>query len=301
MNLIHEGGSQLAIPGRTLDRIESRAKIKVGEKRTSSKPGGKQYPAAVDYFVCDDSEFLQLAGEKPKTILVTLPFATAEENFTTGLERWVTAKQSRNQVLTCYTKDGGSDPIALRLTDFVKEQDVVRGPERGQGRTPISCLSDACYFRKDNSCKPMGRLQFFLKDGRTDTCLQFDTKSWNSIERIAGSLAACERSGDLRGRVFELSVSFHTKGADRFPVVEIKEVAVAINTEGDVSLADVYVIAQGVLDRKEESAYRKTLAGLLDAFRPGWREDEAYVAKIKEVGVEAALTGTLTRVAEKLA
>jgi hypothetical protein len=76
---------------------------------------------------------------------------------------------------------------------------------------------------------------------------------------------------------------------------------VAINNESEVNLADVYAVAQGVLDRKEEASYRQALADLLDAFRPGWKADEGYVAKIKEVGVEAALTGTLTRVAEKLA
>jgi hypothetical protein len=288
----------VAIPGRTLDRLDSRAKIKIGEKRTSQK--GREYPAAVDYFVCPDDEFLQLAGEKPKRVRITLPFATADENFSTGLERWVTAKQSRNQVLTCYTKDGSANPVALRLTDFVREGDEIRGPERGQGRTPITCLSDACVFRKDNSCKPMGRLQFFLEGGRTDTCLQFDTKSWNSIERIAGTLKGCERSGDLRGRVFELSVSFHTKGTDRYPVVEIEEVAVPINTPAQVSLADAYTNALGAVSRGDE-AENIILATLLDVYRPGWREDEAYVARVKEVGVKPALDATLKRIETELA
>lgn len=288
----------MGIPGRSFDRVETRAKVRIGVKKTAQS--GKKYPAAVDYFVCDDPEFP--AGQ-PKTLRITFPFATAADNFSTGLERWLSKKGGDGQVLTCYTKDAGRDPIALRLTDFVQPGDTTRGEARGQ-RTPITCTADACPFLKDKSCKPMGRLQFFLEGGRQDEALQLDTKAWNTIEEVSSGLLAAERRNpDLRGRVFELSVAFRQKGTDRFPVVSIKEAEVPLNpnSEADVNLAELMLRADAALSAADPDVMRVELAGLLDAIRPGWRDEQDYIARIKEVGVETALKGTVIRVAEMLA
>lgn len=282
----------MAIPGRNLERLESRAKVKVGEKR-----GGR--PASVDYFICPDAEFAQLAGEQPKQLRITLPYRTAEENFGTGLERWL-SKRGGGQLLTCYTKDDGPRPVALRLTDHVREADEVRGEARGQ-RTPITCGADACPFFKDRTCKPMGRLVFFLEGGRQDAPLQMDTKGWNTIEELSKELTAAERRNpDLRGRVFVLSVAFQKTAAGRFPVVSIKEDIIPINDEADIALADLCVAGQAAVEAGEEQGMKVALARLLDAFRPGWRDDTAYIDRIKEVGAQAALVATIDRATDRL-
>jgi hypothetical protein len=284
----------VGIPGRTLDRLDIRGKVKIGEKRKSAK--GRDYPAATDYFLSDDPDFFRIYGgiKEPRVLAITLPYATADENFSTGLERWLSKKDRSGQVLTCYTKDSGSDPIALRLTDFVQEADTVRGPERGQHRTPISCGADNCVFFKDKTCKPMGRLTFFLEGDNHAQPLQLDTKAWNSIERIAGSLKSSERLGPLNkpGRVFELTVAFHKKGTDRFPVVSIQEANVVI-TPDNIDHADALMAARGELERGTD--HRVVLAHLLDVIRPGWREQQSYIDRIKEVGAEAALAATFQR------
>lgn len=284
----------MGIPGRTLDRLDVRGKVKIGEKRKSQK--GKDYPAATDYFLSDDPDFARLYGDQAKALKVTFPYATADENFSTGLELWKSKKApATGQLLVCYTKDSGTDPIALRLTDAVGKDDKVRGPERGQNRTPISCGADNCAFFKNKTCKPMGRLTFFLDGDNHGQPLEFATKAWNSIERIAGALKSCERLGPLNkpGRVFELTVAFHTKGTDRFPVVSIQEVAVVI-TPDNIDAADALLAARGELERGETDV-RVVLARLLDVIRPGWRDQQAYIDRIKEVGAEVALQGIFQR------
>ena len=267
--------------------------MKIGEKRVSQK--GRSYPAATDFFQSDDPDFIRLYGEKASTLKITLPYASADENFPTGLERWVTSKKdSSRQVLTCYTKDSGRDPIALRLTDFVREDDTVRGPERGQNRTPITCRADDCPFFKDKSCKPMGRLTFFLDGDNHAQPLQFSTKAWNTIENIAGLLSSAQRLGPLNtpGRVFEMHVAFETQGDKRFPVVTLKEVQVVI-TPDNIDTASALADANIALEQGTEA--RVVLAKLLDAIRPGWRDDQRYIDRIKEVGPETALQGIFQR------
>lgn len=281
----------MGIPGRNLDRVETRAKVRIGVKKQGQS--GKSFPSAVDYFVCDDPEF---PSGQPKVLRITLPFATPDENFSTGVERWLKKRSGDGQILTCYSKDSGSNAVALRLTDQVNEGDEVVGEPRGQ-RTPIRCKADACVFWKDGSCKPMGRLQFFLEGGRTDEALQLDTKSWNTIENLVERLtAAYRRQQDLRGRVFELSVAFRHKGADRFPVVQIQEVGVPIVP--NVDLAEAMTAAERLAAAGD---VRSALAALLDAHRPGWRDDQAYIDRIKDVGVEVAYAKTLESVATVLA
>jgi hypothetical protein len=283
----------MGIPGRTLDRLDPRGKVKIGERRTSRN--GREYPAATDYFVSDDPDFARLYGDKPKTLRLTLPYATADENFPTGLERWLSSRQDRNrQVLTCYTKDDGPRPVALRLTDFMRGDEEVRGDARGQ-RTPITCAADDCPFFKDKSCKPMGRLTFFLDGDNHAQPLQLDTKAWNSIENLAGALKSCERLGPLNapGRVFDLTVAFVSKGQNRFPVMSLTEANVVI-TPDNIDHADALMAARGSLERGDTDT-RVILARLLDGIRPGWRDDQRYIDRIKEVGADTALQAIFQR------
>jgi hypothetical protein len=262
-----------------------RAKVRVGIKKQTSR--GTEFPAAVDYFVCDDPEFVQLCGEQPKAILVRFPFAAADDNFSTGMEWW------RGKQLTCYSKGDeiSGDLVAFRVEAEVRDEKVI-GPKMGRDRLPILCRFRECPQFKTKDCKPTGRLQFFLDGGRTDAVLQVDTHSWNTIEGLSAVFA---NLGDPRGRLFELSVSFHQKGRDRFPVISLSEVKVNVDTDVDVGVADQLLKLAAALSTDDEGIIRFELAATLELTNPGWRRNEKFVARIKEVGVVQAAAGLLTK------
>ena len=288
----------MAIPGRKLDKVDVRAKVRNGRK-----VGGK--PQSVDWFLSEDEEFQRLFPGEPKTIRILPAYATAEDTFSTGLEWW------RGKLLACYTKDGGKDPVALRVdgmktstgtVSFLDPDDVKRGAPVGNGRQPITCRADSCrHFgqnAKNKECRPMGRLTFFLEGGRTDQALQLDTKGWETIENLSGTLAAAARSGTLIGRVFELSVHWGRKGTSRFPVLTIKEDVTDVNTPQDVDKAEALVqlhrvLAQHAEGNSNEATVKVALATALDRTNPGWREKQPFIDRIKEVGAVEAAKGLL--------
>ena len=278
----------MAIPGHST-QYETRAKVRIGKKMGAR-------PASVDHFLSDDPELTNLFGAEPKQIRIRFPYQDANEAFSTGLEWWVKTNKGANQ-LACYTKgerEEGKD-VALRLPPYVNPENETLG-ETNSGRVKIVCPNRACPIFKEKKCKPMGRLLFFLDGGRTDKVLEIDTKSWNSIEKIEPVLQA---AGDLRGRVWTLSVAFESKGNKRFPVLSIEEAdVVQVNTESDVTRADSLLpllaaaTEEGVPGNDE--AVRSALAKALDITNPGWRDNEAFIARIKEVGVREAAKGLLT-------
>lgn len=284
----------MAIPGRSLDKVDTRAKVRVGIK-APRKPGGPALPQSVNYFVCDDPEVAQLAGDKPKVLSIVLPFATADECFSTGLEWW------KGKLLACYTHEGGSNPVALRIAqangiNLLDGDDDRRGEQVGQGRQPITCRADACkHFGRnaDNKeCRPMGRLQFFLEGGRTDSALQLDTKGWNTIEQIASALKRAE-TRDLRALRWQLHVEMVKKGRDQYPLVTIKEAPTPINTPTDVEKAEALRTIEAAFAADDTIipplTARVVLASALDLTNPGWKLKPAIIDKIKEVGPDAAL------------
>jgi hypothetical protein len=180
---------------------------------------------------------------------------------------------------------------------MVNQDDVRLGDPIKSGRVPIVCRFRGCPIFERGDCKPMGRLVFWLEGAPKDEVYQLDTKSWNSIEALTAAFAAI---GDPRGRLFELSVSFHQKGRDRFPVLALTEVDVIVNSQADAEKADALIQLHKVLAQPENAngrlpAIRAALADALDTTNPGWRGNEAFVARIKEVGPEAAAKGLLER------
>lgn len=262
---------------------ETRNKVRIGEKKQTGNGGSR--PASVDYFLSDDPEFQRICGDKPKTIRVRFLFPSMEDNFSTGMEWWVKGKSQKN-VLACYTKDA---EVALRMDGMVNPDDTrLPGENTAGGRARIECRFRECPIFKRGDCKPMGRLVFQL-DGTADptTVLEIDTKSWNTIEALTGFFNAI---GDPRGRIFELSVAFQTKGANRFPVLSLKEADVKINTPADVAKADALLdLDRAVQAYEKDQAFggdvRRYLAAALDIIAPGWRENEAILAKMRENGV----------------
>jgi hypothetical protein len=279
----------VAIPGLKA-KYEIREKVRIGERRRSS--GGKEYPAATDYFVSPDPEFVareQLAGGKLSSLRVVLPFDELEDNFSTGLEWWVKKRSASVSTLACYTKGDGT---ALRMPGMLDEGQEPIGPARGgQGRLPIVCGFRECPIFKRGDCKPMGRLVFFLEGGATDRALELDTKSWNSIERLTAALSGARLRGPLLGRVFELSVAFESKGANRFPLLSLKEVGVKINSDSDVDKVEGLL----AIERNIDQPANVQLAAYLDETMPDWREREDVIDRIKSIGAEAALASVKAR------
>jgi hypothetical protein len=281
----------MAIPGMT-PKLEVRAKVKTGEVRTSNT-NGRTYPASTDYFICEDAEFQRLYPGKPNTLRITPAFADPEEFFSTGMEWWTKQRSGANH-LACYTKDSGDKPVALRSKGYMDEGLTVLGAERGNQRIPILCPFRECsHFNERNGCKPMGRLTFFLFGEPWETSgqgpLELSTKGWNSIEALTGVLG---RYPSVAGKVFDLSVAFEQRGTDRFPLLSIQEADLLIETDADIETADTILALAKAF---EKGQFREGLIAYLDATQDGWRQNDAYIERIKAVGAEQAVKTILDR------
>lgn len=290
----------MAIPG-SKPKFDIHAKVRIGVKKTiQTRRGEREIPASVDYFVSDSPDFAELAGEQPKTLLIRLVHDTLEDAFSTGLEWW------KGKVLACYTKGQGNPPVALRVADlkvkdgtlnFLDADDERLGPNRGQGRAPIVCRARECpHFKAGDECKPMGRLVFTLNADPLSRVWELDTKGWNSIEALEGTLRLAAARGSLLGRLFELSVAFQQRGGERFPVLSIKEIAdQSPGTAAVIQKAEATIGREKVIAAREagEERSRQLLAIYFDHAHPGWRDDEDFVervqARIEAVGADEAL------------
>lgn len=287
----------MAIPG-LRPSYEMKAKVRIGVKRKTAK--GTEYPASVDYFVCDEAEFARVVGEGVKELSVFLPFQHGDENFSTGLEWW------QGSLLACYAKGDEQDgrPVALRKASMKQkgqEINLLEGAEVlsdevvGNDRRKIVCPVRDCPILKRGDCKPMGRLQFFIDGiGKDGGVYQLDTKSWNSIENIERTLLGYS---DLRGVPFVLRVAYTQQGDKKFPELYL-EANVEVNNAQDVSLADALIqLDQAVsgVDRGEEWPVRNRLADVLDLTNPGWRDDEVVVGWVKDRGPTEAGKSLLRR------
>lgn len=276
---------------------EVRAKVRIGIKTE------RGLPSSVDYFVCDDSEFLRVAGEKPKELRVFLPFQAAEDCFPSGLEWWA------GKMLVCYAKGETQDgkPVALRKATMKKggqdvnllaDTEVLSDEVVGQDRRRIVCPVRDCTLLKTKQCKPMGRLQFYI-DGidRRGGVFQIDTKSWNSIENVERTL---RHYPDPRGVPFVLRVEMvQPKGRDRWPELYLEE-AVEINNDEEVELADALVQLRKESDALADGigalvTVKARICDVLDLTNPGWREREDFIARIRELGTEQTAKNLLER------
>lgn len=304
----------MAIPGLT-PSLDLRAKVRTGEKREVVKNGKTiSFPASTDYFICDEPDFKRVCGDRPKELTVSLPFERPEDNFSTGLEQWAGA------MLVCYTKgedSGQGHAIAYRKATMKKAgRDVnlldgfktLTDTPMGNDRRLVACFGRDCHMMKvKDGCKPMGRLQFFIKgiDPRLGV-YQLDTKSWNTIEKIEGFLSLI---GDPRGQELTLRVEMWQRGTSKFPVVTLEGVnsEVDIETEGvnvkvdtahDVAIADVLALLHKALWSGTDSPtddVKPQLASALDLTNPGWRDNPAFIDRIKEIGAVEAAKGLLKR------
>lgn len=279
----------MAIPG-SKPKLDVHAKVKIGIKKRAQN--GREYPAAVDYFVSDAPEFAALVGDKPNPIRIRLIHGEAHESFSSGLEWWIKDKNKR-PLLACYTKDGGDNPVALRLGQMLDPDDVLASEETvGQGRRRIRCRARACPHMqkrdgKQPDCRPMGRLVFVLDGDPLKHVYELDTKAWNSIEALEGALKLAQTSGPLAGRLFELSVRIEKKGGQQFPVLSIKEIA-----ERDPETAKAVATAEAVIADEQAQAEGADLrTRVIRALEASGRDPRspAVAEWVKRHGLEEAL------------
>lgn len=258
----------MAIPGAGT-QIEPVGKVRIGEK------AGKG-ARSIDHFRANEPLFAELCPGDPSEIeIVLIDIPNVEPSWSSGMEWWV-QKDGQNK-LACYTKDGGSDPIAYRLRPYLDPENVNRGEIIGQNRQPISCpFRDCRHFGKQ--CKPIGRMTFYIASDPEKRPWRLDTKSWYSIENIDRALAQAPTVAK-----WKLSVSFQTKGTKRFPVLRMEPSVLVTEANLDQSSA-IFDLARAV----ERGEARTGLATYLDSTTPGWRENPRYIDRIKEIGPEAA-------------
>ena len=135
-------------------RMPRLGKIHLGIKKETK--GGKEYPAAVDYFVCDSPEFKEIYGEEPRELRVMIPVEDVELWASQYYRRYssfrgLTCKGDGRQ---CHRLiDTATGEIAHRDTKDVEWRDMVcRGTE---------CLD---YTSKPQQCREIMNLQFMLPD-----------------------------------------------------------------------------------------------------------------------------------------
>jgi hypothetical protein len=170
----------------------------------------------------------------------------------------------------------------------------------GNERMPVECLAHACPMMVKGDCKPMGRLQFYVKGIAPSLGIyQLDTKSWNTIEGIEGFLSTL---GDPRGMELTLRVEMWSKGTSKFPVVTLEGGNVVVETDADITKADAIVQLHKAVAQPEDrdnptyiDGVKIALAATLDITDPGWRDVPEFIARIKEIGAVEAAKGLLKR------
>jgi hypothetical protein len=287
------------------------AKVRVGEKVMR---GGRELPSSTDHFLCDDADFEAIVGRSARQIRIFLP--DPNESFTSGLEWW------QGKLLACYSKgdkrtaaDGSEDYEAYRLPTLLKggrRIDLLAGArllsdeKKGQERAIIACPVRDCPYLKARDCRPKGRLRFWI-DGieRNRGVYQFETQSWNTIEKIEGTLG---RFPDPRGVPFLLTVTMVSNAKSRYPVVSLEaqmappETSATSSEDRASEKAYVELLVQAcyLLDPDgklaaghTEDEVKKMLTLLLDHKLPGWRDNAAsrarIVERVNEVGAVPAM------------
>ena len=146
-------------------RMQRLGKIRLGVKKKTG--GGKEYPSAVDYFVCPE-EVKDVYGDKPRELDIMIPHDDIEEVFPTALKMY-----GSQQGLKC-TGDGETARRRIKDTNDWKD---------------IECGYKDCKYYKEGHCTEVGNLQVILPKVKGMLGIyQIDTSSYHSTLNIKSSL-----------------------------------------------------------------------------------------------------------------
>jgi len=178
--------SIVGITGEKRNYFPRLGKIRLGVKRQGQ--GGKEFPADVDYFVCEElPEVQKVYGQTPKELVVLFPSDNQAEIFPMRLEAWRASKTmgpdgKPKSKLWCNSTDG---EVATRI--YVGDKDaqghaaVMRMPEDerpdpGEAFT-LSCPNELCSFYQNAACKGVARLNVVLPEVSISGIYQIETGS----------------------------------------------------------------------------------------------------------------------------
>lgn len=150
-------------------RPTRQGKIHLGIKKKTDK--GVEYPSETDYFVLSDSDLVDIYGEKPEELHVSLSSARFDKDFDSYLEK----------VFPQYLKryKGGSGGV-LVCKGNGEVADCIDA-ESASWKEEIPC---PCQHFESKECKRMGILRIRIREIPTFNIFQISTSSWNSIVNI---------------------------------------------------------------------------------------------------------------------
>ncbi len=182
---------EMPIEGLTeINRPPRQGMLRLGIKKKTK--GGKEYPSEVDYFILDPETpdkdekarlieaFHKAFGDKPKTILITLPYSDLDEVFPQNYKRY-----GRNTSLKCI---GDGQTAVCTEQEFSDGLKTIGLDDRGH--TKVECKGRDCKFAITNEqatnkeCKATATLSVKIHPLGGIGVWQCTTGSFNSIVNI---------------------------------------------------------------------------------------------------------------------
>lgn len=190
---------EMAIKGISeIRRLPRLGKIRLGIKKVAAN--GKEYPAEVDYFICDPQtpselenqkikdEFDRLYGEKPKSIRVMFPVANPDIYFPQFYKRYGSGTS-----LKC---KGDGLEARCGTEEFTAGLKIIRKDE--MGLPIVKCEGKDCIYYKKKECGEDATLQILLPELPGAGVWQISTGSFHSIVNLNSCIdyiiAVCGRA-----------------------------------------------------------------------------------------------------------
>ena len=191
-------------------RLPRLGKIRLGIKKVSPK-SGKEYPVAVDYFVCPP-EVKEVFGEQPKALPIMFPIEDETKFFSQNYKRY-----GSSTLLKCK----GDGMGALEVTQ--------------KGLIERECLGEDCPERRARECNRVGVIQFLLPDVPGAGVWQITTSSVNSIINLNSGIDYIRA---LCGRIAMIPLTLKIEPQDVAPDGKRKTVHV-LALDMKIKLADL--------------------------------------------------------------
>ncbi len=160
-------------------RFPRLGKVRLGIKKVNDR--GVEYPAAVDYFVCEHPDFQAVYPGQPKELDILFPTDNPED---WARQFYYAFTRSRGKVCQ------GDGVTANRLIDSETGEWVI-APAVAKQVTWANggCSGRECEYYQKKECKELMMLQFLLPNVAGLGIWQLDTGSINSILNINSAVA----------------------------------------------------------------------------------------------------------------